>query len=72
MVLLVAAGWFGRRVYKKATERHLVFKATWYLQKHDARNAMLCLQGALRVNPSSVRAGEKMADVLEAAGVPSH
>jgi predicted Zn-dependent protease len=71
LVLLAAAGWFGRRVYKKATERHLVAKASWYLGKHDARNAMFCLQRALVVNPASVRAGEKMADVLEAAGVPA-
>ena len=71
IVLLAAAGWCGRRVYKKATERRLVAKATWYLEKHDARNAMLCLQRALRVNASSVRASEKMADVLEVAGVPA-
>ena len=71
MVLLVAAGCFGRRVCRKATERHWVAKATWYLGKRDARNAVVCLQRALAVNSSSVRASQKMGDVIEAAGVPA-
>jgi predicted Zn-dependent protease len=70
MTALGAAGWFGRKAYKSATERRLVAQSAQYLEKKDARNAVLCLQRALKVNPSSYEATKAMADLLEKSGVP--
>ena len=42
MTALGAAGWFGRKAYKSATERRLVAQSNQYLEKKDARNAVLC------------------------------
>lgn len=71
MAVVAAGGWFGRKAYKKVTERRLVTEASQYLQKKDGRNAILCLQRALQVNPMSIPAGTMLADLLESAGVPA-
>ena len=71
MAAVAAAGWYGRKAYKHATERRAVAEAGHYLEKRDVRNAALCLQRALQVNPVSVPACEMMADMLESAGVPA-
>ena len=71
MAVVALAGWFGRKAYKRATEHRLVTEASHYLEKQDFRNAGLCLQRALQVNPMSVKVSELTADMLEEAGVPA-
>ena len=71
LFVVAAGGWFGRKAYKKATEHRLVSEAATYLQKKDLRNASLCLERALQVNPLSPGAAKGMADMLELAGIPA-
>jgi len=68
MAVVAATGWYGRKAYKRATERRAVAEAAQYLKKNDGRNALLSLQRALQVNPKSVPASSMMADLLESAG----
>ena len=71
MVMVGFGGWFGRKVYQKATEHRLVAEASQYLRKQDLRNASLCLQRALQINPVNVEANQLTADMLEEAGSPA-
>ena len=71
MSVVAAAGWFGRKAYKRASERRLVDQASHYLETNDFRNGELCLRRALQVNPLSIPAIRMVADMLETAGVPS-
>jgi predicted Zn-dependent protease len=71
MLVVAVAGWGGRKAYKKATERRLLAETAQYLQKNDFRNAGLCLQRALQVNPMSAPASALTADLLETAGAPA-
>src|SRR5208282_2342669 len=71
MGVVGAGGWYGRKAYKRATERRAIAEASRCLAKKDGRNAVLCLQRALQVNPISLPAGEMMADMLESAGLPA-
>jgi len=71
MGAVAAAGWFGRKAYKRATEHRLITEASRYLKTNDFRNAELCLRRALQVNPLSLQATRMVADMLETAGVPS-
>jgi Flp pilus assembly protein TadD len=71
MAVVAAGGWFGRKAYKRSTERRLVTEASQYLEKKDFRNAVLCLQRAIQVNPVSAPASVMMADMLESAGAPA-
>jgi len=71
MAALGAAGWFGRKVYRSTTEHRLVRQANQYLEKKDLRNASLCLEHALQINPSSLEATKAMAGMLEKAGFPT-
>ena len=71
MAALGASGWYGRKAYKSVTERRLVAQSNQYFEKKDVRNALLCLQHALQVNPSSLEATKAMADLLEKGGVPT-
>jgi tetratricopeptide (TPR) repeat protein len=71
MGAVAAAGWFGRRAYKRGTEYRLVTDASRYLKASDFRNAELCLRRALQVNPLSLRGTRMVAEMLETAGVPS-
>jgi cytochrome c-type biogenesis protein CcmH/NrfG len=64
------AGFLGRRIYQKATVHRLTAEAAQYLQKQDLRNASLCLQQALQINPFNVQVNHLMADMLEQAGSP--
>ena len=68
MAFVAAAGWFGRKAYKRSIEHRLVARAKAYLEKDDFRNAGLCLQRALQVNPMSVDSSKLMGDLLEASG----
>src|SRR5262245_42939455 len=71
MGVVVVAGWYGRKTYKKATERRLVAEAREFLEKQDLRNASLCLQRALQVNPMSLDACVVTAEMLDATGAPA-
>ena len=71
MVAVLAAGWFGRKAYKKTAEHRLVADAGQYLEKRDFRNAGLCLQRALQINPLSLPASQLTGDMLEAVGAPA-
>ena len=68
MLAIACAGFLGRRIYQKTTEHRLAAQATQYLQKQDLRNASLCLQRALQINPYDVRVNQLMADMLEQDG----
>jgi predicted Zn-dependent protease len=68
MSVVAAAGWFGRRAYQAATERRLTAQARQFLATNDLRNAALCLQRALQINPMSAPASGSMADMLESTG----
>lgn len=70
MAVVGFGGWFGRKVYHKATENRLVSQAGNYLDKRDLRNASLCLQRALQINPYDVQVNRLMADMLDQAGSP--
>jgi predicted Zn-dependent protease len=71
MAIVAAAGWGGRKVYKKATEHRLMTEASRYLEAKDYRNAGLCLQRALEINTMSAQASKLTADMLEEAGSPA-
>jgi predicted Zn-dependent protease len=71
MGAVAATGWFGRKAYKRSTERRLVTQAGQYLKTNDLRDAELCLRRALQVNPLSLPAARMVADMLETAGKPS-
>lgn len=71
MVVVAATGWFGRKAYKKYTEKRLLAQANQYFEKRDLRNAALCLQRTLQINPMSVGASDQMARMMEAVGAPS-
>lgn len=71
MAAVAGGGWFGRKAYKRYSERRLVAQAAQYLRDKDQRNAGLCLRRALEINPLSLAASQMMADMLEAAGIPA-
>src|SRR5215469_7382990 len=71
MAAVAAGGWFGRRAYKRVTERRLIAQARQYMEKKDWRNTGLSLQRALQVNPMSADASELLADLLETQGAPA-
>jgi Flp pilus assembly protein TadD len=71
MAAVGAGGWFGRKAYKKYTERRFVAKARQYIHNKDANKAAMCLQRALQVNPGSAEASQLVADLLEVPGLPT-
>lgn len=71
MAVVASAGWFGRKAYQKAAEHRLIAEANKYLEKKDFRNASLCLQRALQINPVNIQANSLTADLFEEAGVPA-
>jgi len=68
---VAAAGWFGRKAYKRHSEHRLIAQAAEYVAKKDLRNAGLCLRRALQINPSSAKASAMMAELLDNAGSPA-
>jgi len=71
MALVAAAGWFGRKAYKKSEEHRLIAQAREYENKKDWRNTNLCLDRVLQINPLSVDACRMIADLMDAAGSPA-
>ncbi len=70
MLVIGCAGFLGRRIYQKTTEHRLATEAGQYLQKQDFRNANLCLQRAIQINPYDVQVNRLMAQMYEQAGSP--
>jgi tetratricopeptide (TPR) repeat protein len=71
MAVVAMAGWFGRKAYRKSSERRLIAKAVQYLEQKDFRNTTLCLQRALQINPMSLESCRIMGDMLDSAGMPA-
>lgn len=71
MGLVATGGWFGRKAYKRSMERRLTSEAKTYLARKDPRNAALCLQRALQVNPLSPSAAQLMGELLEEVHAPA-
>jgi tetratricopeptide (TPR) repeat protein len=71
MTLVAGACWTGRKVYRKSMERHLVAEAQQYVEKHDWRNATLCLQRVIQINPFSTDGCRLVSDLLETQGSPA-
>jgi len=71
MAIVAAAGWFGRKAYKRSAEHKLIALARQYEAQKDWRNTNLCLQRVLQINPISVAAYKMIADLLESTGSSS-
>ena len=71
MAVVALAGWAGRKAYLRATMHRLLTDAAQYLEKHDLKDASLCLREALSLNSANVTVNKLMADMLEEAGSPS-
>jgi Flp pilus assembly protein TadD len=71
MAAVGAVAWFGRKAYKSVAERHLVAHANQFVAKKDYKNAVLCLQHALQMDPLNGKASRVMADILETVGSPA-
>ncbi len=71
MAVVAVGGWYGRKAYKKSTERNLLNQARHYVNDKDWRNTALCLQRVLQINPMSADASRMMGDLLESGGSPA-
>jgi Flp pilus assembly protein TadD len=71
MALVAAAGWFGRKAYKRFAENRLLTQARQYETKKDWRNTNLCLDRVLQIDPINVEACRMIADLLDSGGSPA-
>ena len=71
MAVVAAAGWFGRKAYKRSAEHKLIALARQYEAQKDWHNTNLCLERVLQINPVSAEAYKMIADLLESTGSPS-
>ena len=73
IVCLVLAGgaYAGYREYRTVRQARLIKQARRYLDKSDPARAQLCLRNALAHNPKDLEACRLMAQVAEAARLPS-
>jgi Flp pilus assembly protein TadD len=65
------SGYAGYRGYKVWKQNHMLSMARNFLAKSDGRNALLCLNQALRSNPQNIEACRLMAELAEATRSPS-
>ena len=70
LAALAAGIVFGPKAYRRATERRLLGQARQYLARNDEREAALCLQRALQINPLSWETADAVANMLDTAGAP--
>lgn len=70
-VLVLGGGYLGYRKYVALRQSRLVQQAHHYLDKADPKNAMLCLQRALRFNANDLEATRLMADLMDVAHAPN-
>ena len=54
MAIVATGGYFARKAFKRSNERRLVQDARSYIEKKEWRNAQLCLQRSLQINPLGV------------------
>lgn len=71
MAIVATGGYFARKAFKRSNERRLVQDARSYIEKKEWRNAQLCLQRSLQINPLGVESFRLMAEMLEAVGAPT-
>lgn len=69
--IVVVAGYFTRKAFKRSRVQSLVSQADNYLAEKDWRNAQLCLQRALELIPGNLDATRAMAELLEDVGAPN-
>jgi len=69
--LVSVAGYGAYRGYVSWRQHQLVKQARVFSAKSDPKNALLCLQRALRAKPGDVEASRLMADLMEAGRSPS-
>jgi tetratricopeptide (TPR) repeat protein len=65
---LAGGGAIARASYRAWKQEHLVKQANDFLFNSDTTNAVLCLQQALLVNPSNIKACQLFASMAEKAG----
>jgi thioredoxin-like negative regulator of GroEL len=70
-VAVLLAGYAGYRAYKVGKRSHLISMARQFLDKSDGKNAQLCVQQVLRSDPRHLEATRLMAELAEAARLPS-
>jgi predicted Zn-dependent protease len=71
VLLLVAMGWLGRTPYRHYKERHSLKQAQVFFARGDYRNAMLCVNQTLLLNPSNAPACRIMAELAELSRSPA-
>ncbi|MDX1953412.1 MAG: hypothetical protein SFY81_14635 [Verrucomicrobiota bacterium] len=65
LLLMAVGGWFGRKSYLKVAERRSLEEARRYFAKNDFRQAGLCLQRVLQLNPVNIEACRLTAEMLD-------
>jgi predicted Zn-dependent protease len=70
MIAIAAIGWFGRKAYRQYTARHFVAQSREDMKKGNWRDAGMCLQRALQVNPMSAEVADALGDFLEDQSFP--
>jgi predicted Zn-dependent protease len=70
-IAVLLAGYAGYRGYNVWKSSHLMGLAHQFLAKADGRNALLCVQQVLRSNPRNLDATRVMAQLTEAARLPT-
>jgi hypothetical protein len=71
LVLLIAAVWGGRDLYKHWQEKRLVRRAMIDIEKGDVRDATLAARAILQIKPDSAAAARIIADLAERIGEPA-
>jgi len=69
-IAVLLAGYVGYRSYNVWRCNHLMNLAHQFLAKEDGRNAMLCAQRVLRIDPQNVAATRVMAQLASLANSP--
>ena len=71
LIVLAAAGWFGRSAYKSYQEKHSLSQAQAFLASGDYRNALLSARQTLLLNPTNVPACRIMAALADLSHSPA-
>lgn len=71
VLVLGAAAWFARPVYRHFKEARNLRQSEEFFHKGDLRNGLLCLRQALAANPNNLEASRKMAEILSEAQSPA-
>src|ERR1035437_9581152 len=71
LIVLAAAGWFGRSAYKSYQEKHSLSQAQAFLASGDFRNALLSARQTLLLNPTNVPVSRIMAALADLSHSPA-